>query len=118
MLQKELVLNANDTVNILKAIDMMREMVVGQDTSKLTAAITGSAKAIPAQMLSTIGTTFAKMIAGVKNITNSNDNKNLTINADFSGVKSADEIYQAIMELNEYGLQNAYSIAPDTIKGY
>lgn len=116
--QKELVLNADDTVNILKAIDMMREMVVGQDTSKLTAAITGSAKAIPAQVLSTIGTTFAKMIAGVKNITNSNYNKNLTINADFSGVKSADEIYQAIMELNEYGLQNAYSIAPDTIKGY
>ena len=116
--QKELVLNADDTVNILKAINMMREMVVGQDTSKLTAAITGSAKAIPSQVLSTIGTTFAKMIAGVKNITNSNDNKNLTINADFSGVKSADEIYQAIMELNEYGLQNAYSIAPDTIKGY
>lgn len=116
--QKELVLNADDTVNILKAIDMMREMVVGQDTSKLTAAITGSAKAIPSQVLSTIGTTFARMIAGVKNITNSNDNKNLTINADFSGVKSADEIYQAIMELNEYGLQNAYSIAPDTIKGY
>lgn len=116
--QKELVLNADDTVNILKAIDMMREMVVGQDTSKLTAAITGSAKSIPSQVLSTIGTTFAKMIAGVKNITNSNDNKNLTINADFSGVKSADEIYQAIMELNEYGLQNAYSIAPDTIKGY
>ena len=116
--QKELVLNADDTVNILKAIDMMREMVVGQDTSKLTAAITGSAKAIPSQVLSTIGTTFAKMIAGVKNITNSSDNKNLTINADFSGVKSADEIYQAIMELNEYGLQNAYSIAPDTIKGY
>lgn len=116
--QKELVLNADDTVNILKAIDMMREMVVGQDTSKLTAAIMGSAKSIPAQVLSTIGTTFAKMIAGVKNITNSNDNKNLTINADFSGVKSADEIYQAIMELNEYGLQNAYSIAPDTIKGY
>ena len=116
--QKELVLNADDTVNILKAIDMMREMVVGQDTSKLTAAITGSAKAIPSQVLSTIGTTFAKMIAGVKNITNSNDNRNLTINADFSGVKSADEIYQAIMELNEYGLQNAYSIAPDTIKGY
>ena len=97
---------------------MMREMVVGQDTSKLTAAITGSAKSIPSQVLSTIGTTFAKMIAGVKNITNSNDNRNLTINADFSGVKSADEIYQAIMELNEYGLQNAYSIAPDTIKGY
>lgn len=116
--QKELVLNADDTVNILKAIDMMREMVVGQDTSKLTAAITGSAKSIPSQVLSTIGTTFAKMIAGVKNITNSNDNRNLTINADFSGVKSADEIYQAIMELNEYGLQNAYSIAPDTIKGY
>ena len=116
--QKELVLNADDTVNILKAIDMMREMVVGQDTSKLTAAITGSAKSIPSQVLSTIGTTFAKMIAGVKNITNSNDNRNLIINADFSGVKSADEIYQAIMELNEYGLQNAYSIAPDTIKGY
>lgn len=116
--QKELVLNADDTVNILKAIDMMREMVVGQDTSKLTAAITGSAKTIPSQVLSTIGTTFARMIAGVKNITNSNGNKNLTINADFSGVKSADEIYQAIMELNEYGLQNAYSIAPDTIKGY
>ena len=116
--QKELVLNADDTVNILKAIDMMREMVVGQDTSKLTAAITGSAKSIPSQVLSTIGTTFARMIAGVKNITNSNDNRNLTINADFSGVKSADEIYQAIMELNEYGLQNAYSIAPDTIKGY
>lgn len=116
--QKELVLNADDTVNILKAVDMMREMVVGQDTSKLTAAITGSAKTIPSQVLSTIGTTFARMIAGVKNITNSNDNKNLTINADFSGVKSADEIYQAIMELNEYGLQNAYSIAPDTIKGY
>ena len=55
---------------------------------------------------------------GVNGAVTNNDTKNMTINADFSGVQSADEIYQALIELENYGLQQSYSVAPNINNPY
>jgi hypothetical protein len=42
----------------------------------------------------------------------------MVVNADFSGVRSADAIYQALVELENYGMQQNYSTAPHASKSY
>lgn len=113
--QKELVLNESDTSNILSAVNAVRDLVKGQSTQNyngLANSIVGMAKA-QASILGQIGTGMLQSIASM--VTNTSDvqnYKNMTINADFSGVRSADAIYQAFMELENYGSQQAYSNAP------
>ena len=55
---------------------------------------------------------------GISGNTTNNETKSMVVNADFSGVRSADEIYQALLELENYGLQNSYSVAPHTNSSY
>ena len=50
-------------------------------------------------------------VAAMNSVTSSMDNssRNVTINADFTGVRSADEIYKALTELQNYNLQSLYA---------
>ena len=59
----------------------------------------------------------ANMVNSITNDTN-NDYKNITVNADFTGVRSADAIYQALVELENYGMQQSYSSAPHSNTSY
>ena len=112
--EKELVLNKDDTTNILKAVEMMRQVaqLSGIGNNLLNASMTSS------NMLAKLN---AGILQGTNNFntnTNSNKNMSMVINADFSGVRSADEIYQALIELQNYGLQENYSVAPHINIGY
>ena len=111
--QKELVLNQDDTTNILKAVEAIRQVVASSNLggNLLNASMTSS------NMLSRIS---AGILQGVSNFDNSSSNTatSMVINADFSGVRSADEIYQALLELQNYGLQENYSVAPHINIGY
>lgn len=113
--EKELVLNKDDTTNILKAVEMMRQVaqLSGIGNNLLNSSMTSS------NMLAKIN---AGILQGTNNFntnnTNSNKNMSMVINADFSGVRSADEIYQALIELQNYGLQENYSVAPHINIGY
>ena len=72
-----------------------------------------------AQMLAQVGSgLLATMSSIVNNATSQSYNNNMTVNADFSGVRSADAIYQALRELENYGSQVAYSDAPISNKAY
>ena len=51
-------------------------------------------------------------LSGLSAAAGGNTTKTMVVNADFSGVHDADEIYQALVELENYGLQNSYSVAP------
>ena len=42
----------------------------------------------------------------------------MTVNADFSGVRTADAIYQALMELDNYGMQESYSTSARANRAY
>ena len=50
----------------------------------------------------------------MKSVNNNNSDvsnyRNMTVNADFSGVRSADAIYQALRELENYGVRVQYSV--------
>jgi len=121
--QKELVLNEADTTNILNAVDTMRDIVgTGHNNlefNSLADSITASAR-MTAGVLSQIGTGMLSAISSMVNSNNSEvqNYRNMTVNADFSGVRSADAIYQALMELDNYGSQQAYSNSPTAIKRY
>ncbi len=106
--EKELVLNSSDTKNLLSAIEILRSLPF----SALAKSIVDSS--------SNIASTFRSGVNmnGVNGAITNNDTKNMTINADFSGVQSADEIYQALIELENYGLQQSYSVAPNINNPY
>ena len=109
--EKELVLNKDDTSNILKAVNAIRQVVQAANTSKISNNLLNSSN-ISADILSRISAGF---LQGTGNVTtsNSNNTSNMIINADFSGVRNADEIYQALLELQNYGLQQNYSVEPN-----
>ena len=106
--EKELILNSSDTKNLLSAIEILRSLPF----STLAKSIVDSS--------SNIASTFRSGVSmnGVNGAITNNDTKNMTINADFSGVQSADEIYQALIELENYGLQQSYSVAPNINNPY
>ena len=106
--EKELVLNSSDTKNLLSAIEILRALPF----SALAKSIVDSSSNIAASFRA--GANMNGVNTGVTN----NDTKNMTINADFSGVQSADEIYQALIELENYGMQQSYSVAPNINNSY
>ena len=111
--EKELVLNKEDTANILQAVSAIRN-ITGSN-SQLSNAILKSGN-VQAHMLSQVS---SGIMSGFDNInTNNSTSNSMVINADFSGVNSADEIYQALLELQNYGLQQNYSVAPHINMSY
>jgi len=101
--QKELVLNENDTKNMLSAVQILRSIPYSVIAQSLINSSTNTASA-----LSGINSGISGLAAAATN----NESKTMVVNADFSGVHDADEIYQALLELENYGLQNSYSVAP------
>lgn len=106
--EKELVLNASDTRNILSAVELLRALPF----SALAQSIVDSSSNIAASFRSGVN------MNGIGGGTTNNETKSMVVNADFSGVRSADEIYQALIELENYGLQNSYSVAPHANTAY
>ena len=110
--QKELVLNEADTANLLKAVSLIRTLVGvanSADFNRIANNVVGSSN-ISAQLGSHVSSGALQSIASnVTNNSNVSNTKDITINADFSGVRSADEIYQALTELQNYNLQSLYS---------
>lgn len=106
--EKELVLNASDTKNILSAVELLHALPF----STLAKSIIDSSSNIAASFRSGIN------MSGINSGTTNNETKSMIVNADFSGVRSADEIYQALLELENYGLQNSYSVAPHANSSY
>ena len=115
--QKELVLNESDTSNLLKVITMLRDVVASINIGGLADSLVSST----AQWMNTMSAkSFSNDgISNISNVTNDTNNyKSMVVNADFSGVRSADAIYQALVELENYGMQQNYSTAPHTSKSY
>ena len=110
--EKELVLNKKDTENVLDAVNLLRTFSV----SEIADSIIGAAKT-SASILASVTSKASQTVAGVSN-NQTNNYRDMTINADFSGVKSADAIYQALTELSNYGMQEAYSNSPLANKSY
>ena len=110
--EKELVLNKKDTENMLDAVNLLRTFSV----SEIADSIIGAAKT-SASILAGVTSKASQAVAGVSN-NQTNNYRDMTINADFSGVKSADAIYQALTELSNYGMQEAYSNSPLANKSY
>ena len=115
--QKELVLNEQDTKNVLEAVNVLRGISINQVAEGIIAASRAASTAING-----VGAGLMQTIAGLTQNVQSGDtntySRNMTVNADFSGVKSAEAIYQALMELDNYGMQNAYSNAPHMNRAY
>lgn len=119
--KKELVLNESDTSNMLKAVDVVRDLVSNNSSADISGIAESLVRAgsMQAQMLAQVGSgLLATMSSIVNNATSQSYNNNMTVNADFSGVRSADAIYQALRELENYGSQVAYSDAPISNKAY
>lgn len=120
--QKELVLNEADTTNILTAVQSVRDLVKGSTVGNFSGIAESIASMAQAQVqtLAQVGSGMLQAIASMVNNSNSEvqNYRNMTVNADFSGVRSADAIYQALMELDNYGVQQAYSNAPSANKSY
>ena len=115
--QKELVLNESDTSNLLKVITMLRDVVASINIGGLADSLVSST----AQWMNTMSAkSFSNGgISNISNVTNDTNNyKSMVVNADFSGVRSADAIYQALVELENYGMQQNYSTAPHASKSY
>jgi glycerate kinase len=110
--EKELVLNKKDTENMLDAVNLLRTFSV----SEIADSIIGAAKT-SASILASVTSKASQAVAGISN-NQTNNYRDMTINADFSGVKSADAIYQALTELSNYGMQEAYSNSPLANKSY
>lgn len=121
--QKELVLNESDTSNILNAVKSIREIVGnGINNTRFDGIADAIVKmsAMQANMLSEISRSTLSALATTINNNNAEmqNYKNMTVNADFSGVHSADAIYQALRELENYGMQQSYSVAPHSNTSY
>lgn len=110
--QKELVLNQDDTANMLKAVEALREITNNQGSISGIADTILRTSNIQAQALANVGAGLFQQLANMVNTSNTSTTRNMTVNADFSGVRSADAIYQALMELQNYGLQQNYSVDP------
>ena len=119
--QKELVLNEADTANLLKAVSLIRTLVGvanSADFNRIANSVVG-AGSTSAQLANTVSSGALQSIASnVTNNSNVSNTKDVTINADFSGVRSADAIYQAFIELQNYGMQESYSVAPSANRSY
>ena len=110
--QKELVLNESDTANMLKAVSLLREIPIDSFINSIlgvTASISG--------LLSRVGTDLQQQASSVSAQTE-NNYRNMTVNADFSGVRSAEAIYQALTELENQYSQTAYSTSPIANRRY
>ena len=118
--QKELVLNESDTSNMLKAVDILREITASNSSMDLSGIANSllQAGAMQAQMLAQVGQGLLSAMSSVVTTNNNQSYNNMTVNADFSGVRSAEAIYQALRELENYGSQQAYSNAPHMNKAY
>ena len=120
--QKELVLNESDTTNILNAVKAVRDIVSAQASPNFSGVADSIANmaAMQASAFAQIGSSMLSAIASSVNNNNSDvsNYRNMTVNADFSGVRSADAIYQALRELENYGAQQAYSSAPHANSSY
>ena len=120
--QKELVLNESDTTNILNAVKAVRDIVSAQASPNFSGIADSIANmaAMQASAFAQIGSSMLSAIASSVNNNNSDvsNYRNMTVNADFSGVRSADAIYQALRELENYGAQQAYSSAPHANSSY
>lgn len=89
--QKELILNATDTENILATVSAVRDLVAGLKT----------------QALNGLSTAFA--IGGVATKETAQDvNQNVHITAEFPNVSSSSEIENALLNLNERAIQYAF----------
>ena len=101
--QKELVLNEDDTKNMLSAVQILRSIPYSVIAQSLVNSSMNTASALSG---------INSGISGLSAAASGNTTKTMVVNADFSGVHDADEIYQALVELENYGLQNSYSVAP------
>ena len=89
--QKELILNATDTENILATVSAVRDLVAGLKT----------------QALNGLSTPFA--IGGMTTKETVQDvNQNVHITAEFPNVSSSSEIENALLNLNERAIQYAF----------
>ena len=87
--QKELVLNPNDTKNILNAVDMVRQLSSLSIEQMIANAIEGALKG-----LSDIGN-----VSNVSNTNSTNTNNNISIYADFPNANDVNEIKEALLSL-------------------
>lgn len=89
--QKELILNATDTENILATVSAVRDLVAGLKTQALN------------------GLSRAFAIGGVATKETAQDvNQNVHITAEFPNVSSSSEIENALLNLNERAIQYAF----------
>lgn len=88
--QKELVLNAADTENILKAVDLVRQMVQTLKSSAVTDVFSNIANSISAQP------------------SRETVEQNVHITAEFPAANSAAEIESALLSLNERAIQYSF----------
>ena len=88
--QKELVLNAADTENILKAVDIVRQMVQTLKSSAVADTFSNIANSVSAQ---SSGETVEQ---------------NVHITAEFPAANSAAEIESALLSLNERAIQYSF----------
>ena len=107
--QKELVLNESDTSNMLAAIEALRQI----DVDKLAQSILATSIATAQMQLQT--QLLSAQLTGLRDQYESV--RNTTINADFSGVRTADEILRAFEELENYGLQQ-YNTGDASYRSY
>lgn len=89
--QKELILNATDTQNILATVSAVRDLVAGLKTQTLSGL----------SMLSSIGGMTTRETA-------QDVNQNVHITAEFPNVSSSSEIEDALLNLNERAIQYAF----------
>lgn len=94
--QKELVLNANDTENMLNAVGLVR------DISSLLYNMNTSAFSRATDLMSNLYQRFGSAAGG-----NSNIIQNINIDADFPGVKDAIQIERAFKNLSNIALQKS-----------
>ena len=94
--QKELVLNANDTENMLNAVGLVR------DISSLLYNMNTSAFSRATDLMSNLYQRFGSAAGG-----NSNVIQNINIDADFPGVKDAIQIERAFKNLSNIALQKS-----------
>lgn len=107
--QKELVLNESDTSNMLAAVEALRQMNIDKLAQSILATSIATAQMqIQTQLLSA-------QLSGLRDQYESS--RNTTINADFSGVRTADEILRAFEELENYGLQQ-YNTSDASYRSY
>ena len=93
--EKELVLNASDTENILKAVEMIRSYA---EFFKNSTANTADAYA----------NHFKNLQAGFNLNSGQDVNQNVHITAEFPAANSAAEIESALLSLNELAIQHVY----------